>query len=294
MKKMDCVRWAFHYGSWFPTQSEWIRATQCVQPEEKTRIARFVYKRDAKAAICGRLLLRKCVQEMLQIPFEDIEISRTEKGKPVLTNQLPESLANFSMNISHQGGYAVLAADKHRLIGTDVMKVEWARGEKTVQSFFQTMSRQFTTMEWSFIRQPSSDWEQLRRFYRLWCLKESYVKALGVGIGFELQKINFLIRTSELNTEFVVRDTQVMVNGILETDWIFEETMLDDCHCVAVAIRTRNKEQTDNLEIDKTSKFKHLTLHDLVWTVEPIFEPDLENWKLFDSKNENQFVQHNS
>ncbi|KAF9319187.1 hypothetical protein BG006_003039, partial [Podila minutissima] len=38
---------------------------------------------------------------------------------------------------------------------------------------------------------------QLRRFYRLWCLKESTVKALGVGYEFNLRSIEFTIQDKE-------------------------------------------------------------------------------------------------
>lgn len=38
---------------------------------------------------------------------------------------------------------------------------------------------------------------QLRRFYRLWCLKESIVRALGVGYEFDLRSIEFTIQDEE-------------------------------------------------------------------------------------------------
>ena len=70
------------------------------------------------------------------------------------------------------------------------------------------------------------------------CLKESYVKALGVGIGFELKRVEFHLGCGGgLRTGEITRDTQVYVDGALEDDWIFQETMLDQIHCVAVAVK---------------------------------------------------------
>jgi len=43
----------------------------------------------------------------------------------------------------------------------------------------------------------SSTRNQLKRFYRLWCLKESTVKALGVGIDCNLKSFEFLIKDVE-------------------------------------------------------------------------------------------------
>ena len=70
------------------------------------------------------------------------------------------------------------------------------------------------------------------------CLKESYVKALGVGIGFELKRVEFHLGCGGgLRAGEITRDTQVYVDGALEDDWLFQETMLDQIHCVAVAVK---------------------------------------------------------
>ena len=45
------VRLAVKAKAWVPTQKEWSLAAQCVQPEEKERIGRFVFKKDAKSAM---------------------------------------------------------------------------------------------------------------------------------------------------------------------------------------------------------------------------------------------------
>jgi phosphopantetheinyl transferase len=57
---------------------------------------------------------------------------------------------------------------------------------------------QFTAREVAFIRDAPTDppsltvtRPQLKRFYRMWCLKESLVKALGVGIGYNLKSFEF-------------------------------------------------------------------------------------------------------
>ena len=68
------------------------------------------------------------------------------------------------------------------------------------------------------------------------CLKESYVKALGVGIGFSLQRLDFCPQADpEVNR--VICNTKVCVDDALQRDWLFEETMLDNKHCVAVALK---------------------------------------------------------
>jgi len=48
---------------------------------------------------------------------------------------------------------------------------------------------------------PSGKAAQLKRFYRMWCLKESIVKALGVGLDFNLKSFEFDIQDEEETTK---------------------------------------------------------------------------------------------
>ena len=45
------LRWAFKFGCWKPIAFEWMLMMAAVQNEEKDRINRFVFQRDAKAAL---------------------------------------------------------------------------------------------------------------------------------------------------------------------------------------------------------------------------------------------------
>ena len=141
-----------------------------------------------------------------------------------------------------------------------------------MDDYIDTFRRQFTEQEWDTIKDSVDDWEQLQSFYRYWvkhfcsvkgqvmyicclttipsgfqashldcgnihflqCLKESYVKVLGTGLGFSVSRLDFHVN-SGLSKGFITRDTQVYVDGKLEPDWTFEETLLDSTHCVVVA-----------------------------------------------------------
>ena len=68
--------------------------------------------------------MRKVIAESLSIPYKEIKLSRTEKGKPFLENHA-QHFPNFNFNVSHQGEYAVLAAESEYQIGVDVMQIEY-------------------------------------------------------------------------------------------------------------------------------------------------------------------------
>lgn len=273
------IKWAFNFRAWQPTRSEWMFCGQCIQSEEKDRIQRFVFKKDAKAAMIGRLLIRKAIADCLHLPYKEIKLGRTEKGKPFLENPGQE---NFSFNVSHHGDYAVLAASKDGLVGVDVMKYEV---KSSVPNFFHTMRRQFTDSEWIQISKSAEESEQLKTFYRLWCLKESYVKALGTGIGYDLSKLNFEFKTDFLEENKVITDTHVRLYGEDLLEWTFEEHSLDN-HCIVVAKNQKTPSTNGNETDENPCSFKLLSLEDLLEKASPISDPDEGFWENFDPKDE--------
>ncbi|XP_038254208.1 L-aminoadipate-semialdehyde dehydrogenase-phosphopantetheinyl transferase isoform X1 [Dermochelys coriacea] len=232
---MGSVRWAFPCAAWAPRRDEWLLAARLVQPEEKDRVRQFVFARDAKAAMTGRLLIRKLIAEKLCMPWNEIHLQRTSKGKPFLVNDILGSHPSFNFNISHQGDYAVLAAEPELQVGIDIMKTNLP-GSGSIPDFFRIMKRQFTEAEWRAIKFINNEWIQLDMFYRHWALKESFIKAIGIGIGFNLQRIEFNASPLQLEVGKVYKETKMLLDGDKEEGWIFEETRLDDRHHVAVAL----------------------------------------------------------
>ncbi|NWS75195.1 ADPPT transferase, partial [Crotophaga sulcirostris] len=292
---MGSVRWAFPCAAWRPRREEWLLAARLVQPEEKDRIGQFVFARDAKAALAGRLLIRKLIAEKLCIPWNEIHLQRTPKGKPFLANNIFSICSNYNFNVSHQGDYAVLAAEPELQVGIDIMKTNLP-GSNSIPSFFRIMKRQFTETEWGVIKSMSNEWRQLDMFHRHWALKESFLKAVGVGIGFNLQRIEFHVSPLELEIGKVYKETKMLLDGDKEEEWIFEETRLDDQHHVAVALGKQEgfKEKQSNVCSMEPNQplFTLLTFEDLVASGIPITPEDSAYWDNFCSKQDNPVRQN--
>ncbi|XP_038618141.1 L-aminoadipate-semialdehyde dehydrogenase-phosphopantetheinyl transferase [Tachyglossus aculeatus] len=289
---MESVRWAFPCGAWGPSRAEWLLAARSVQPEEKARIGQFVFARDAKAAMAGRLLIRKLIAEKLNIPWNEILLQRTSKGKPVLANDLCSTHPNFNFNISHQGDYAVLAAEPKRQVGIDIMKTNLP-GRGSISEFFRIMNRHFTAREWMSIKAFDDEWNQLDMFYRHWALKESFIKAIGIGIGFKLQRIEFNASPLQMEVGKVYSETSMLLDGEEEEGWTFEETRLDKHHHVAVALGKPDGSRehppstlSQDLRGPTQSQFTLLTFSDLVAATIPLTHEDPAYWEGFCSKQE--------
>lgn len=260
------ARWCFNLSKWSPSYQELLLATACIQPEEKTRLAKFVFTKDFKSSLIGRLMMRKFVADNCGLDYASVRFGRDDRGRPFLIQ--PSEGVKISFNVSHQGDYAVFAGELGDFqLGVDVMKLEYTGG-KSLQEFFRIMNRNFSTLEWRQIYNSLNPKEQLNIFCRLWSLKESYTKAIGLGITVKLSDISFKLGTP-LSVNSYVQDTELYVKGQHFTNWCFSETLLDDNHCVAVA--------TD--KIAPVVKFAELDFTSLTLNAQPLLPQD-ENYCL--------------
>eukprot|EP00049_Salpingoeca_infusionum_P013000 m.241787 g.241787 ORF g.241787 m.241787 type:complete len:326 (+) comp15328_c0_seq5:128-1105(+) len=294
------LRLAVNVASWAPTESVFRRALSCIQQEEQARILRFVFIDDAKSSLVGRLLMRYAVQELTGTQHEECKFERTDRGKPLLaapslpllfnvshagdyavmaatTTPNPSHTANPQTQPSvardHSPGIDSDSAEVEQdmafssrdsqLLGVDVMDKRKPNAVESVPAYFDLMRKQFTPDEWTRIEHPSKSHDaQLLEFYRYWCLKESYIKAVGIGLGMDLQRLSF-VADSALNASntHVCAAATVTIDGTLRRDWMFEQQHLDERHCVALA---RNFEATPQ-------PFTFLSVEDLLCTLEPHF-----------------------
>lgn len=256
------VRWAFNASAWKPSEDQIIAASSFIQPEEKLRISKYVFQNDAKSSLIGRLMLRKYVHISTSMPYEEVRFGRDDRGKPYL---LGIGDVPISFNVSHQGDFVVLAGNTSSNIGIDVMKIE-PPINKNIPEFFRIMNRQFSSHEWETICSYPTEMEQVACFYRLWCLKESYVKNIGFGITVPLQEISFSIKTRKMNVGEMISDTVLYERKNLKHDWVFEETLLDEAHAVAVSSRVEG--------IIPAEPYQFLIFEDLVKEAKPLCESD--------------------
>ncbi|KRF99043.1 uncharacterized protein Dwil_GK27688 [Drosophila willistoni] len=280
MNKHICTRWAFDLGKWTPTLAQLSKAVAVIQIEERQRLMKFHFIDDFLSSLIGRLLMRKYVSGCSHEDYQQVQFKRDARGKPYWLPKCNkgdgddegegEGGSMLSFNVSHQGKLVVLAgiarSDPTCLgeeggdefgIGVDVMKISYDGG-RPLKDFFRLMKSKFSTQEWSFIGAQSSDRGQLKAFMRHWCLKEAYVKELGVGITIDLEKISFNVDASHTLEESSspLQGTILHCDDTLMTNWRFEEHLLDEDYCAAIAFR-------NCLPVDQ-EKFTWLHFNDLI------------------------------
>ena len=127
----------------------------------------------------------------------------------------------------------MIASDPVCSIGVDVMNVAERPGRATdAASFFATFESHFTTAEWAQIRAPNwNEAKQYKQFYAYWSMKEAYIKAIGIGLGFED------LRRAEFQWDVESNAIDFRLDGRLESNWKFVLNELEKDHIVTVARR---------------------------------------------------------
>lgn len=146
--------------------------------EKQERIRRFKFPADALRTLIADVLSRWLICEQLAIKNNDILITHNANGKPFLQGH-----DGIHFNNSHSGRWIVSAISNFP-VGIDVEFIS----EMDLSIASHCFSRQ------EFLDLTALDDERSRRdyFFDLWTLKESYIKAIGLGLSMELS--SFTIR----------------------------------------------------------------------------------------------------
>lgn len=151
-----------------------------ISAERKLKISKYRMDRDVHRSLVSELLLRYLIISETQMVNDDIKFGYTKFGKPYLLNNHNK----FHFNISHSGDL-VTCAIHDQAVGIDVEKVE--------DISLEIAYNYFSLIEKSKLKK---DQNKIDKFFELWTGKESYLKAIGLGLSVPLN--SFSIRNGTL------------------------------------------------------------------------------------------------
>ena len=204
------------------SESDLVHCKTLLSADELQRNNRLGKSDHRKRDIVCRGVLRQLLAYYLSVSNDDLELSRTENGKPVMQNH-PRAL---QFNYSHSGDYIAYAFCKEPAIGVDI---EYCRRNNNLAGIAR---RHFAEDEIKNLFALSAT-EQRRRFFELWTLKEAYIKARGEGIFIGLGNFSFEIDTyaaNDIGINFISDSFDVPNN------WQFYSTTPEPDYRVSVAV----------------------------------------------------------
>ncbi|MFH1152415.1 MAG: 4'-phosphopantetheinyl transferase superfamily protein [Pseudomonadota bacterium] len=163
-----------------------------VNEAEKRKVNRYVFEKDRHRSLVTRALLRYVLSMCTGVDPRGFDFMENRYGKPDLKPGLV--MVPLSFNLSHSGGITACAVALGHDIGVDV---EDCRRKTDVA----IADRFFSVSEADSIKQcPSEDRQSA--FYDFWTLKESYIKARGMGLSIDLKHFSFSIGTPGITIDF--------------------------------------------------------------------------------------------
>ncbi len=148
--------------------------------ERRAAIDLLKFEDDQTRSILGELLIRYGICQNSVLKNSDINFIKNEYGKPFLNN-----VADVYFSLSHSEEY-VLCGISDKELGVDIEKINEIELD-IAEDFFHHR-------EYKVILKQLEE-QRLQYFYRIWCLKESYLKYIGTGLSTPLN--SFYVNESD-------------------------------------------------------------------------------------------------
>ena len=193
---------------------------------ERDRVQRLRIEKHRRERLIATALVRTTLSCYADVEARDWVFERNEHGRPRLVPGQCELPLQF--NLSHTTGLIACAVTLGREIGVDVEDLERRTTTMAIADNY------FAPSEVRALRALPAG-EQRQRFLEYWTLKESYIKARGMGLALPLRKFFF-----ELEPD---RPIRICFESGLDDDpgsWQFALFRPKPHHVMALGIRRDN------------------------------------------------------
>lgn len=175
----------------FQDEFVYIKALDSISSYRRQKIERLKNDNDKNRSLAATIALNAALKEY-GLEERTMEYELGKQGKPYFRNH-PE----IHFSISHSGDYAICSIGSHE-IGNDIEHVRSGR-EKVAQRFFSKEE-----LDWIYDAESSdtskrSDISAERddKIFRIWTMKESFLKVTGLGMSLPLNEFSILISKND-------------------------------------------------------------------------------------------------
>lgn len=147
----------------------------------REKALRFRFPKGRFQSLAVGLLLRKACKDF-EIPGADEYVTLEKNGKPCFVDH-----PDIQFNLSHSENRAmcVMSRGADSPVGCDVEKIKDDRGELAERFFMPEEAAWIKGFQEESLRNDA--------FYRLWTLKECYMKVTGLGLSLSPSDFSFVL-----------------------------------------------------------------------------------------------------
>jgi len=195
--------------------------------EEKEQWQRFHFAQHQHQYLVTRALIRTTLSLYTNKDPSDWCFSLNNYGKPEIKRKPRDPHIRF--NLSHTDGLIMCAVMLENDIGVDVENRERNNELKKIAD------RYFSSQEICTLHQAPKNLQK-HLFFEYWTLKESYIKARGMGLSIPLDQFSFDITSKEKEGVKISFDPQFNDNP---HHWRFLRFKPSHQHLAALAIKSK-------------------------------------------------------
>ena len=196
---------------------------ETLSADERARADRFRFPHDRHSFASTRGAMRSLLGQYLGVAPQSLELIAGPFGKPTLTAE--QNARRITFNVTHSGGYALLAFACGDAVGVDLEQMTATRDLEPSAAMV------LSPAELQRFQETVSTGRELF-FLRAWTAKEAIVKALGGGLSIPLHRIEIEPGSGE---EIFFR-----APGIADTSgWSVLNLNAQDSYVAALAVMVR-------------------------------------------------------
>lgn len=207
--------------------------------QETKKQQRYLFAKDRHDALLTRAFVRDLLSHYADIKPQEWRFEKGENDKPEIVN----SPIPLRFNISHTKNLIICAVTLTHDIGCDVESI--GRKSDVLAIADRFFSKSETREMFSL-----ADNQQRSRFFDYWTLKESYIKAWGLGLAIPLADFSFHIGKSscKLSNHNIQLSFAEHRQDIADdwSSWLFYPS---EKHRIALSIRNQTGEKNIQYKI---------------------------------------------
>lgn len=179
--------------------------------DERERADRMVTQVLKNRRAAAQSILRDVLARYLSISPSEIIFSQGERGKPSVQN------SDLEFNMSHTEDWALIALTRIHPIGVDIEFIKTSKYHDSI------VEKNYSPQE--FVQYQSlPEGEKLEAFFRGWTRKEAYIKAIGLGLYYPLEKFTVDLSSKEDKSMLSIEGSSERASTwLLPTFWAGEK-----------------------------------------------------------------------
>jgi 4'-phosphopantetheinyl transferase len=211
-----------------------------LDPAEHERRGRF-----SSAPLRHQFLITRALQRTVLAGYvagvapRDLRFVAGAQGKPALAPEFDN--LNLHFNVAHTQGLVALAVGRVAALGIDVENL-------TARTAPLPIANRFFSSDEARDLAALPPHEQSSRFFALWTLKESWIKATGLGIAAGLGNVSFDFESDHRATRVSIVDDEAR-------QWAFWQARPTEEHVLALALR-RQSSVADGTDVTRVQMWR--------------------------------------